>query len=190
MRFVFPGGATDWALVEPDQGIMRHLAGGLAIWAPRIAYGEGRGVLPLNGRVEPWRATAPLCPGRHYRRVFPAAGMEAGRRLAALVGAAPMGCSNPLRCIVGYVAVTSKGAGAPPVLGPILMTAKAFGAGGPVLARGIETIADQLASWDRSHGLRTGDAVILGPATLSPDLWAALCNTGAAGPRRAAAPGP
>jgi len=182
VRFVFPGGSADWALVEPGQGIMRHLAGGLAIWAPRIAFGEGRTALPLNGRVEPWRPTGPLCPGRHYRRVFPAAGGEVGDHLAALLGAAPMGCSNPARCVVGYVAVTSRSPDAPPVLGPVLMTAKAFGPGGPVLAPGIDPVADQLEARDRDRGLQTGDVVVLGSAALSPDLWAGLLNTGTPGP--------
>jgi hypothetical protein len=176
MRFVSPGGQTDWALLDGEgEGMLRHLAGGLAIWAPRVAYGEGRGALPINGRTEAWRPTEAFCLGRHFRRVLPGSTTEAADGLAAVVGAPPMGRSNPLRCVVGYVAVTPRWDGGPPALGPVLVTADVFGAKGPTLVEA-PSVDQQLWTQDAGHGLRTGDVVILGRASLSNGLWAALRN--------------
>ena len=142
---------------------------------------RSRAALPINGRVEPRRPTALFSLGRHFRRVFPGPASDAVDGLAAVVGAAPMGRAHPLRCVVGYIAVTPRWDGGSPALGPVLVTADAFGPGGPALVDAV-SVDQQLLLQEAGHGLRTGDVVLLGRALLSPALWAALRNEAVAWP--------
>lgn len=179
MRFAFPGDDTDWALIEPEHGLMRHLAGALPVWAPRIAFGEGRAALPLNGRVEPWRVTPPLLPGRHIGRLFEGPYTDGPHLLAALMGAPPLGRPNAHRCIVGYLAAMACGEPGLTTLGPVLMTADEFGPEGPDLDARRMTIRARIEALDVDQGLRTGDVVVLGSAALGPQQWSALWNRSA-----------
>ncbi|HEX5264990.1 MAG TPA: hypothetical protein VFW13_15775 [Phenylobacterium sp.] len=178
MRFVSPGAPCEWALLDAEARVIRHLAGPLSAWAPRIAFGEGCTALPLNGRREVWRETEGFKLGRHFRRLFSAPCDSPSGLLAAVMGAAPMGASSPLRCVVGYV--EAQGAEDRALrLGPVLLSADEFGPSGPRLSPNSPPIADQLTVLEQLHGLRTGDVVVLGPAELSASMWAALRNEGA-----------
>ncbi|MBS0363558.1 MAG: hypothetical protein JSR98_19455 [Proteobacteria bacterium] len=154
---------------------MRHLAGALSAWAPRIAFGEGRAALPLNGRREAWRPTEDFALDRHFRRLFCAPHDAGGSLLAAVIGAAPMGGEKPERCVVGYLEARVADDRAV-TLGPVLISADEFDPSGPTLAVDNPSIVDQLIGLDRLHGLRTGDVVVVGPATLAPATWSALRN--------------
>lgn len=177
MRLVYPGGSTDWALLDTEQNAMRHLAGNLAAWAPRVAFGEGRRALPLNGRVDSLGPTSQFQLGRHFRRLAPGPIFGRDNLLAAVIGAAPLGLPDPRRRVVGYVAVRI-----PPhdglQLGTVLVTSDEFGPHGPDLCPGggAPSIDDQIATADGSCSLRTGDVVVVGRVRLTKGLWAALHN--------------
>ncbi|WP_165191490.1 hypothetical protein [Caulobacter soli] len=178
MRFVHPGGPTDWGLLE--DGAVRHLAGTLPAWAPRVAYGEGRAALPLNGRVEPEKPTAPLSIGRHFRRSFHDPDLEGQGLLAAVIGAAPLGADRPFRCVLGYVAAALDRGGRL-TLGPVLVTADEFGAAGPPLAPqpGGSSLSDRIRAYDQHHALRTGDLLIVAHARLTDAMSTRLRNQAA-----------
>lgn len=179
MRLVYPGGQSDWALVDQDAGVLRHLAGGLSIWSPRVAFGEGRLSLPINGRTEPLRQTSDLSVGRHFRRVFGEPLQEGDDLLAAIMGSAPQGLHRPARCIVGYVAVARRWDQGPPVLGPVLMTVDEFGRQFPDLVGRDRSVAEVVGTHQAVCGLRTGDVVLLGRAALTSEVWAALRSASA-----------
>lgn len=109
-----------WGLVDLDQRTVRHIAGGLHAWAPRIAGGEGVSVFPFTGRrfqmedvslVPPieeetlvhgdfdvvWQAALPIC-------MSGAAGFEqASEECLAILGAPLHGRRNPLGAVFGFV---------------------------------------------------------------------------------------
>jgi hypothetical protein len=182
MRFVSPGAACDWALLDPEAGTIRHLSGPLSAWAPRITFGEAWNALPLNGRREAWRETEGFELGRHFRRMFPAPhgvggpGLDGSGLIAAVMGAPPMGAANPLRCVLGYVEAWADEADAV-AFGPVLLSADEFGRPGPALPPTGPSIAAQIIGLDQQHGLRTGDVAVLGPADLPASIWAVLRNT-------------
>lgn len=110
-----------WGLVDLDQWTVRHIAGGLHAWAPRIAGGEGVSVLPFTGRrfqmedvsfVPPiengtrihgdldvvWQPTLPSRPSGTE-------GVEPAADACLVILGAPLhGRRNPLGAVFGFVA--------------------------------------------------------------------------------------
>ncbi len=158
-----------WALVDESTGTLRHLAGGLNAWAPRLTCGEGEHVLPCTGRVGAQPAD-PCVAGQVFERVFHLedAAEAPDWSLAAVVGATLMGRQNPVRSILGYIAVR-RNAGKLEA-GPCIVTREDFG-DLPTIGCGLHgtplDVAERMVDADRRAGLRTGDLVVFGKARIS-----------------------
>jgi hypothetical protein len=183
----------NWALVDEVRGELRHVAGGLAAWGPRIAGGEGTWALPQTGRVRPVNGRRPdLRP--LLRRVLdlPASRPVAGPRLAAIVGVSLTGRRNPFRSVVGYALL-----GDDEVCRCIVTRDEFQEADPPALpfadCGGPARWTERLEALDAVRGLRPGDAVVLGAPEVDAPMAARLSASnlgeetnagGAAGSRR------
>ncbi|MBS0334401.1 MAG: hypothetical protein JSS35_16660, partial [Proteobacteria bacterium] len=83
---------------------------------------------------------------------------------------------NPFRSVLGYIAVSSD---EPAVWGPVLVTREDLGDEPPILLSAdssgpVDAVA-RLHAANESHGLVTGDVVVLGAARLSGEGWDELC---------------
>ena len=161
-----------WALVDEDQGVLRHVAGELTAWGPRIAGGEGVWALPRTGRVrspsEPLSNLRPLL-GRILQ--LPGARPPTAPRLAAVIGTSLAGRRNPFRSILGYVQLDGEqGCMA-------LVTRDEFGDEPPDLsdpAGDPASLVERLQALDDAYRLRPADVVVLGRADVDDHLAARL----------------
>jgi hypothetical protein len=168
----FDGEQPGWALVDEDQGMLRHVAGELTAWAPRIAGGEGVWALPRTGRVrssaDPLLNLRPLL-GRILQ--LPGARPPAAPRLAAVVGSSLTGRRNPFRSFLGYVLLDGEqGCMA-------VVTRDEFGDEPPDLSASAgdpASLVERLQALDDTHGLRPADVVVLGRADVEDHLAARL----------------
>jgi hypothetical protein len=169
MILVAAPSGSDWALLDEERGQLLTIAGSLNAWAPRLAGGEGRWALPLNGRVAPVRAALSAAPAGLFDRVFgPAEPAAPGATLLAGVLGAPLtGRSNPLRSLCGYLAISRLDGASDWVMGPALVTRDEFGDGppllGPALGGQARDPVAHLRQTDAENDLRTGDIVVFGP---------------------------
>jgi hypothetical protein len=175
----FDGEQPGWALVDEDGGLLRHVAGELTAWAPRIAGGEGFCALPLTGRTRP--AAEPLLSLRPLlNRILqlPGSSPPAAPRLAAVVGAPLAGRRNPFRSIFGYVLLDGE-QGCRTVV-----TRDEFGDQPPGLSGDPASWAGRLLALDGAFGLRPADVVVLGRADVDDHLTARLSAANLAASRR------
>jgi len=178
----FDGEQPGWALVDEDRGVLRHVAGELTAWAPRIAGGEGLCALPLTGRVRP--AAEPLLSLRPLlNRILqlPGSSPPAAPRLAAVVGTSLAGRRNPFRSIFGYVLLDGEpGCRA-------VVTRDEFGDQPPGLLASSgdpASLVERLQALDGAFGLRPADVVVLGSADLDDPLAARLTAANLSSPLR------
>jgi hypothetical protein len=183
MRLAFLPRYGQWALVDEAGADLRHVSGGLAAWAPRIAGGEGVGALPLNGRVTPPGPLAALSAPGPLRRILPGPReASAGRAIAAVIGVTLTGRRNPVRSLCGYVAAYHDPVGRLTRLGTVMVTRGEFGDAAPLLVtpdtagdgEGAADFASYLTWLDSQRDLRIGDVVMLGAAALSARQWMRL----------------
>jgi len=171
MRLAHSSSLGGWALVEGV--LLKHVAGALSAWSPRIASGEGRTALPLTGRKAPIASAEPLSPA-NFRRILtgPADGAWP-LGLAAVVGCSLVGRTNPFRSIVGYVGLAQVDGRM--VFGRYLVTREEFGDAPPRLGAHPMihvTAREHLDTFGEDLG--TGDLLILGPVKLPSPLAAAV----------------
>lgn len=165
MRLAHSSLLGGWAWVDEARGGLKHVAGGLSAWAPRIASGEGRNALPLTGREALLGSADPLHPSI-FRRVLPGPAADAwSLGLAAVVGCSLVGRTNPFRSVVGYVGIER--AANRMTFGRFLVTRDEFGDQPPLLRPGFSihvTAREHLESFGGE--LYTGDLLVLGPVDL------------------------
>ncbi|HEX4709961.1 hypothetical protein [Phenylobacterium sp.] len=183
MQFVrFDEEQLGWALVDEDEGVLRHVAGEMTAWGPRIAGGEGVWALPLTGRVRP--AAQPLLNLRPLlSRIlqFPGARPPPAPRLAAVVGTSLAGRRNPFRSIFGYVLLDGEHGCR------TVVTRDEFGDQPPGLSASSgypASLVERLQALDRACGLRPADLVVLGKAEVDDHLHARLMAANLAASRR------
>jgi hypothetical protein len=178
---------TGWALVDEDQGLLRHVAGGLSAWGPRLAGGEGVWALPRTGRVrrtsERLSSLRPLL-GRILQ--LPGAKPPPAPRLAGVVGTSLAGRRNPFRSFLGYLLLDGE-QGCKTVV-----TRDEFGDRPPSLtpeAGDSGSLIERLQALDGAFGLRPADLVVLGAAQVDDDMAERLTagNLSAFQQRRSAA---
>lgn len=173
MRLAHSSLLGGWAWVDEACSGLKHVAGGLSAWAPRIASGEGRNALPLTGRAASLGSADPLDLAI-FRRVLPGPLTGAwSLGLAAVVGCSLVGRTNPFRSVVGYVGIV-RSAGQM-TLGHFLVTRDEFGDQPPPLSRSFPnrvTAREHLESFGGE--LYTGDLLVLGPVDLPGELAARL----------------
>lgn len=182
MRLAFLPGCRQWALVDEAGAGLRHVSGGLAAWAPRIAGGEGVGALPLNGRVSPLGSLAALGAPEPLRKIFPGPwNGSAGRTIAAVVGVTLAGRRNPVRSLCGYVAAYRDRTGRVTRLGTAMVTRGEFGDAAPLATPDLASddggpvdFASYLTWLNDQRELRIGDVVVLDGAALSTQQWMRL----------------
>ena len=156
----FPALSDQWAVVD-DNGVLRHVAGELSAWGPRLCGGEGIAALPRTGRTFSGK------PGKSFphKSIF-FLSQSGGARIAAMVGVALSGRPNPFRSIVGYTLFGEDGPG------EVLVTRDEFGDEPPALEEGLDAPALKLALQllDQNYTLRPGDLVVLGRPLLEPAM--------------------
>ena len=172
--------ATDdgqWGLLGRHPTAAALVAGGLGVWAARIANGEGPWALPLTGQWVQSRPLRAFDMDRMFRRLIwsPDACLDRGVGIAAVVGVSLEGRRNPFRSVLGYVGVSLPSADQPAVWGPILVTREDVGDDPPMLlptgASKPDDAITRLRAANEAHGLATGDVVVLGAAHLSGAGW-------------------
>lgn len=169
----------DWALIDEREGFLRHVAGGLNAWGPRIAGGEGSAALPLTGRQLPAaEASSDLRPLLLRVLDLPPSEGHSGMRIAAVVGAPLEGRRNPFRSVIGYILLDEQHRSR------VLVTRDEFGAEPPRIADSAEDSADAPAGermWelDAAWGLKPGDVVVLGTPVLDARMAARLVGADA-----------
>lgn len=180
----FDGEQPSWAVVDEDDGVVRHIAGELTAWSARIAGGEGVWALPRTGRVRPIaEPLSSLRPLLSRILQIPGAGPPGARQLAAVIGTSLTGRRNPFRSILGYVLLEDE-RGCPAVV-----TRDEFGDLAPGLSASpadLASLPERLQALDHADGLRSGDLVILGKADLNDHLAARLSATNLARQHRGA----
>ena len=163
----YPGEDPAWAVVD-DRGILRHIAGSLAAWAPRIAGGEGVSALPRTGRcmVADRAELSDLRPLLRRRFTLPSESGGAPSRLVAIVAASLAGRSNPFRSFLGYGLLDAIGDCR------VLLTRDEFGDAPPQLACQAchGRLEEQVRALDAEVSLATGDAIVLGAPVLASRL--------------------
>ncbi|HEY2751587.1 hypothetical protein [Phenylobacterium sp.] len=159
---------SGWALVDEDQGVLRHVAGGLTAWGPRLAGGEGFWALPRTGRARriPERLSSlrPLL-GRILQ--LPGVKPPPAPRLAAVVGTTLAGRRNPFRSFLGYLLLDGEQSCR------TLVTRDEFGDQPPSLSPGAgdcASLVERLQALDGAFGLRPADMVVLGAAQVDDDM--------------------
>jgi hypothetical protein len=178
----FDGEQPGWALVDEDQGVLRHVAGELTAWSPRITGGEGVWALPRTGRVRP--VADPLLNLRPLlSRILqlPGSRPPAAPRLAAVVGTSLAGRRNPFRSIFGYVLLDGEQGCR------VVVTRDEFGDQPPRLSVSCgdpASLVERLQALDGALGLRPADLVVLGEADLDDHLAVRLTAANLSGAHR------
>jgi hypothetical protein len=175
-----------WSLLDEEQQVLRHVAGRLTAWAPRLAGGEGVWALPLTGRIYDRGALARHDLRAGLGRLFSlsaAAGASPELELAAVVGNSLEGRRNPFRSICGYTAAQRLSDRRR--LGPVLITRDEVGDTLPASLADAEaqSVAERLLRLHHDTTLRTGDVVLLGPLGPAEPLRTRLMTIGANAPR-------